>query len=111
MVRFLPFGYWTNRLIRALGARNFRVVKDEPSAKVWVVFTVVVEFGHTVAFGIFVWFMASDMQTDYAGAVWNMLLNLLVNVYPAMAQRYNRLRILNAFNLDLKQMPDWDLPA
>ncbi|GAB3261201.1 hypothetical protein GCM10027562_24490 [Arthrobacter pigmenti] len=108
--RFLPFGYWTNRLIRALGAKNFRIINDESSAKIWVVFTMVVEFCHVVAFGLFAWFMVCDLlQADYAGAAWNGLLNLLVNVYPSMVQRYNRIRILQAFKLDLKEMQQWDI--
>lgn len=108
--RFLPFGYHTNRLVRALGARGFKVVGDEKSAMVWVLFTMVVEALHTLAFAAFSTFMVLDLLGgEYGRAVANLLLNLLVNVYPVMAQRYTRIRLLRAFRLDLGDAGRWEI--
>ena len=108
--RFLPFGYYTNLLVRALLYPGFRIVSDRKSAKVWVLFTVVAEAFHTLAFAVFLAIMASDiLGGEYAKAALNVLLNLMVNVYPAMAQRYNRIRLLRAFRLDLRDAGHWQI--
>ena len=108
--RFLPFGYHTNRLVRALGAKGFRVVGDEKSAMAWVLFTVVVEALHSLAFAAFATFMVLDLLgREYGEAAVNLLLNLLVNVYPVMAQRYTRIRLLKAFRLDLEDAGRWNI--
>lgn len=108
--RFLPFGYHANRLVRALGARGFRVVKDERSAMAWVLFTMVAEALHTLAFAAFSAFMVLDLLVgEYGEAAVNLLLNLSVNAYPVMAQRYTRIRLLKAFRLDLGDAGRWEI--
>lgn len=108
--RFLPFGYHTNRLIRALGAERFRVVGDEKSAMAWVLFTMVAEALHTLAFVAFSALMVLDLLGgEYGRAAGTLLLNLLVNAYPVMAQRHTRIRLLRAFRLELEDAGRWEI--
>lgn len=108
--RFVPFGDHTNRLLRVLFAPGFRIVSGAESARAWVLFTVLAEGFHVLLFALFVAFTVPNLLLgEYARAAWELLANLLVNVYPAMVQRYNRIRLLRAFGLDLKDAHRWDL--
>lgn len=108
--KFVPFGDYTNRLVRSLLASNFKIVSNISSAMVWVLFTVLVEAFHTLVFIVFAAFMVSNLlDQEYAKAVANLAVNLMVNVYPIIVQRYNRIRLLRAFRLNLKNVSQWDI--
>lgn len=101
--RFVPFGDPANRLVRALFFPDFGIVSGVRSARAWVLFTVPAGGFHVLLAALFVAFTVPNLLSDeYARAAWELLANLIVNVYPAMVQRYNRIRLLGAFGPDLE---------
>ena len=99
----LPNGRYLNRLVSFVRRRPYRVIRGRQSAGLWVLFTVFVEAGHTAFGGVMAVFMVRALtRGDLAGAAAILLQNLVINVYPAMVQRYNRGRILRVLKQDTR---------
>jgi hypothetical protein len=96
-------GRYFNRLVSVVQRRPYRVITGRQSAGLWVLFTVFVEAGHTAFGGVMAVFMARALaRGDFAAAASLLLQNLVINVYPAMVQRYNRSRILRVLKQDTR---------
>jgi hypothetical protein len=96
-------GRYLNRLVSFVRRRPYRVITGRHSAGLWVLFTVFVEAGHTAFGGVMAVFMARALaRGDFAAAASILLQNLVINVYPAMVQRYNRGRILHVLKQDTR---------
>lgn len=107
--KVVPVGDWTLRLIRRYRP-GFRVVHDRRSAQTWTIFTLVVETGHLLFGLLMIVLMVVDVVAGHLGeALLTSVVNLGVNVYPVMLQRYTRGRLTRAFRLDLREMPTWEV--
>ena len=100
-------GYYTNAAVSRLRGRKHRMIRGKRSAYEWLIFTVVVELGHGIFFLVM---LAMSVRYAWTGR-WDdvattTVLNLIVNVVPIMVQRYNRARLLRAFDLDAAKVLD-----
>jgi hypothetical protein len=96
-------GRYLNRLMSLVRRRPYRVIRGRQSAGEWLLFTVFVEAGHTFFGGVMAVFMVRALaRGDFADAASILLLNLVINVYPTMVQRYNRGRILRVLKQDTR---------
>ena len=96
-------GRYLNRLVSFVRRRPYRVITGRQSAGSWVLFTVFVEAGHTAFGGVMAFFMMRALaRGDFAAAASILLQNLVINIYPAMVQRYNRGRILRVLKQDTR---------
>ncbi len=101
MSKVLLGGYYTNAAVSRPRGRKRRTIRGKRSAYEWLIFTVVAELGHGI---FFVVMLAMSVRYEWAGR-WDdiattAVLNLIVNLVPIMVQRYNRARILRAFDVD-----------
>jgi glycosyl-4,4'-diaponeurosporenoate acyltransferase len=96
--KFVPFGYYMNSIIRKYVDPHHNLVSGEDCARLWgVYFTKTAEASH-VALGILTAIPPithAFKEGNYNSALLTGAVNLLVNVYPIMLQRYNRTRINN----------------
>ena len=96
-------GRYFNRLASFVRRRPYRAITGRQSAGEWLLFTVVVEAGHTFFGGVMAVFMVRALaRGDLADTATILLLNLVINVYPAMVQRDNRSRILRVLKQDTR---------
>lgn len=91
-------GRLMNDLVSHLLGRRYRPFRGGDWPRRWLRFTVVVEIGHTL---IFAYMTVSAAGELVAGDPWSagvtLAINVLVNGYPVMIQRYNRIRLLRIF--------------
>lgn len=102
--KIVPLGdYWVY-LIR-LVVPGFRVISDKQSALIWVIFTICVELLHVIAFFIiFAIGLVDIVNGRFLSAAFTAVLNLFVNVYPIMVQRFNRARLVGAFKIRSEEL-------
>ncbi|HYG40322.1 MAG TPA: hypothetical protein VD908_16955 [Cytophagales bacterium] len=103
--KIVPFGdYWLS-LYNYFFSQQLRLISNQRSAEVWVIFTLSVEILHLLGLIIMLYFMVDSLeQNDYSGFIKTTLINVLINLYPLFVQRYNRLRILKIFKLTLQDL-------
>lgn len=93
-------GRYVNALVSALLGRRYRPFRSAGWPRRWLRFTVVVEIGHSLIGVYMLATIAGQVAVgDWWGAGQTMALNLLVNGYPVLIQRYNRIRLLRLFDL------------
>ena len=103
--KVVPFGdswFW---LYSKLFSKEFRLIKTPQDAGVWVIFTVVVEVLHLMAFLTMFYFIINAMNDKSfleLGVLF--VINMLVNFYPILVQRYNRLRILKVYGIAFRDL-------
>ena len=94
-------GRYMNGLVGLLRGRPYRPFRGTGWPGRWLRFTVVVEVGHSL---IFVYMLATAAGRLAAGDWWGaggaLAVNVLVNGYPVLIQRYNRIRLLRLFDLE-----------
>lgn len=93
--RFLGVHYFRRLLVlvgwESISRKNNRISKDESALKWAEHRTRSSEVGHTVIFAI-VLMVTLLVCGSFRQASWLLILNLLLNVYPVLVQRYNRPR-------------------
>lgn len=94
-------GLYMNKLVGLLLRRRYRPFRGPGWPRRWLRFTVVVEIGHSL---VFVYMLATAAGRLAAGDWWGagvaLAVNVLVNAYPVLIQRYNRIRLLRLFDLE-----------
>lgn len=94
-------GRYMNRLVGLLRGRPYRPFRGPGWPRRWLRFTVVVEIGHAL---VFVYMLATSAGRfavgDWWGAGQALAVNVLVNAYPVLIQRYNRIRLVRLFDLE-----------
>lgn len=94
-------GRYMNALVGLLRRRRYRPFRGPGWPGRWLRFTVGVEIGHSL---IFVYMLATAGGRLAAGDWWGagqaLAVNVLVNAYPVLIQRYNRIRLLRVFDLE-----------
>lgn len=107
--KLVPIGDWTLRVVRRFKP-GFRVVHDRQSAQAWTIFTLVAETAHVLFGALMTVLIVEDAVTgEVREALFYAAVNLVVNCYPAILQRYNRERLVRLFRLDLRDAMSWEL--
>ena len=79
--------------------QDAKLIEGKESAKNWINFTKSAETIHLIGAGVFSCFMVNGIiDGEFDIAITALGINLGVNIYPIMLQRYNRARITNAFD-------------
>ena len=88
-------GRYFNALVGAVRGHRYRPFHGPGWPRRWLRFTVLVEAGH-LAIGLYMLGSATDalLQGDPLSAARLSAINLFVNVYPVLVQRYHRARLL-----------------
>ena len=91
--RFVVNGEYMNRIVR-LFKPNFKVIRDVASMTHWLSVTRLKEAGHIVHFVMTLPALGYVLARGYhLSTICLVVLNILLNIYPIMTQRYNRFRI------------------
>jgi hypothetical protein len=108
--KIVPFGDYWILLINKIFSKKIRLLKSKEDAIVWIIFTLGVEFLHLVAFFIMIRFAIKYfLSEEYLRLIKTLGLNLIINVYPIMIQRYNRLRIIKTFNIEIEDLIQFEI--
>jgi len=95
--KFVPFGDYWILFFNKIFSKELRLLKSKENAIVWVIFTLAVELLHLIAFFIMIWLAIRHlMNEEYLRLIRTLVLNLIINIYPIMVQRYNRFRKLSS---------------
>lgn len=94
-------GRYFNALVSMIQGRRYRPFRGQRWPQRWLRFTVGVEIGHLVI-GLYMLVRASSHLSGGDGVVAGriLLLNVLVNFYPVVVQRFNRARLVRIFDED-----------
>lgn len=77
---------------------------------IWIIFTLSVEIPHFLGFLILTLFTLEQLKEgDLVSFLEVLLNNLLVNLCPIFAQKYNRFRVLNIFDLSRSDLANFEL--
>ena len=103
--KIVPLGDFWIILYNKLFSSNLRIIKSKEDAIIWVLFTLSVELLHFIAFNIILWFtIRYAINSDYYKVFTSIGINIIVNLYPIIVQRYNRVRILEVFKITLSDL-------
>ena len=108
--KIVPFGdFWLIAYNKLFGEK-LKIVNSRKMAIIWLLFTLSVEFLHFITFVIILWFtIKSAINADYYKLFEWTGINIFVNLYPLMIQRYNRVRILNTFKITWSDIESFTL--
>ena len=108
--KIVPCGDFWIMLYNKLFFKKLRIVNSEKDAIVWVIFTLSVELLHFIGFIIILWFtIQSAIYADYYKVLKFTGINVIVNVYPIIIQRYNRIRISEIYKITLSDLKTFEL--
>ena len=103
--RIVPFGDCWISLFNQLFSKRSRLLRSREHAIIWVIFTMVVESLHLLAFIVMMWFAIKHLlDKEFIGGIRILLINLIINLYPIMIQRYNRFRLIRTFKINLDDL-------
>lgn len=108
--KIVPFGDYWILLYNRIFSKKKRLLKSRNDAIIWFVFTLGVEFLHLVGFIVLIGIAINQLiNEEYFRLFKNSGLNLIINVYPIMVQRYNRLRLIKGFNINKKDLDNLEI--
>lgn len=101
---FLFGGRYMNEMVSAVTGQRYRPFHGRGWQQRCLRFTIIVEIGHSVI-GLYVLASAAGHFAlgDWLSGVRSLGLNMLVNVYPVMVQRYNRARLMRILDLEARR--------
>ena len=108
--KIVPLGdFWLNFYNR-ITKKNLRLITSRENAVVWLIFTVAIEFLHIIGFLISLKFIIRyNLENEYLKIVKALVFTTVINIYPIMVQRYNRLRILRIFRITNKEIKQFKI--
>lgn len=93
------------RLINKTRSKKVRLIKNRDDAIMWIIFTLGVECLHGVGFLVMNYFIIHGLiNQQWRWVSFLMVLNIFINLYPIFTQRYNRIRIVEMFNITLNDL-------
>ena len=108
--KIVPLGDFWIMLYNKLFSKRLRIINSKKDAIVWFIFTFSVELLHFIGFIITLWFtIQSVINADYYKVLKLTGINVIVNLYPIIIQRYNRIRILEIFKITLSDLKTFKL--
>jgi len=92
---------WIN-LYNKYSSKKMRFVKNRKDAIVWTRITIFLESIHLLSFLI----MSYGIINNLISQNWNkafilFVINILINLYPILTQRYNRIRMIRIFKINM----------
>lgn len=98
--KILPMGgFWIN-IFNQIFNKNFHVMTSRENAIVWLIFTIAVEFLHVLGFILSIYYILKfNFESEYLKVLKAILLTIVINIYPIMVQRYNRIRIIEIYKI------------
>lgn len=98
--KIVPFGDSWIKLYNSICGKKISLIRSKSHAVIWLIFTLSVEFLHFTALLILMFFIVkSAIDKNYISFFKLTGINILVNLYPIMVQRYNRIRLFKIFKL------------
>jgi len=98
--RWVPFGDFWIGLYNKVFSKRLQMIETKDDAIVWVLLTWTVEILHFLVFIVIFWLTVQALfQSHYVKGFMFSILNIIINVYPMLVQRYNRIRILRIFRI------------
>jgi len=104
--KIVPTGgdFWI-KIINKRRKKKFRVIKNREDAIAWTIFTIIVEGLHGLGFLIMNYFIIKVLLNQrWETGMFLIVLNILINIYPIFIQRYNRIRMIQIFGIELKEL-------
>ncbi len=95
------------RLINKIFSKKIRLIKKREDAIRWTMFTICIECLHGIVF----WVMNYSIIHELIDQEWNWALllatlNIFINLYPILTQRYNRIIMVKIFNITPDELKD-----
>jgi len=104
--KIVPTGgdFWI-KTINKHRSKKIRVIKNREDAIAWTIFTIIVEGIHGMGFLIMNYFIIKVLLNQrWETGMFLIVLNILINIYPIFIQRYNRIRMIQIFGIELKEL-------
>lgn len=101
--KYIPTGEYTINLIKKKFSVNFRIISNINDARIWIIFTAMVEILHFTAFIVFMYVILSQ-KNSCLYYIMKILINTFINIFPIFIQRYNRIRLIEIFNVKIKDL-------
>jgi len=104
--KIVPTGgdFWI-KIINKRRKKKFRVIKNREDAIAWTIFTIIVEGIHGMGFLIMNYFIIKVLLNQrWETGMFLIVLNILINIYPIFIQRYNRIRMIQIFGIEFKEL-------
>ena len=108
--KIVPLGdFWIN-LYNRIANKNLRLITSRENAVVWLIFTIAIECLHITGFLISLYFITKyNLENEYLKILKALLFTAVINTYPIMVQRYNRVRILRIFKITNKEIKQFKI--
>lgn len=103
--KILPLGsFWIN-LFNQVFNKNFHIITSRENALIWLAFTFAVELLHILALIFSIYFILKfGLENEYFKMLKAILFTSLINIYPILVQRYNRIRIFEIYKINKDEL-------
>jgi hypothetical protein len=96
--------FWIN-LYNKYSSKKVRFIKNRKSAIAWTRITIFIESIHILSF----WAINYGIVNNLTNQNWTKVfiltfINILINLYPILIQRYNRIRMVQLFNININEV-------
>jgi len=108
--KIVPMGdFWIN-LYNRFAKKNLRLITSRENAVVWLIFTIAIECLHIIGFLISLNFIVRyNLENEYLKIIKTIVSTIVINIYPIMVQRYNRVRIVEIFRITEKEIKNFKI--
>lgn len=108
--KILPFGDFWIRIFNTVFNKKLKLVNTKQKAIVWFIFTFSVECIHLLGFLILLGFtINAALVVNYESVLEWTFINSIVNIYPMMVQRYNRIRLIRLFKIKSSDLSNFEI--
>ncbi|HLX72405.1 MAG TPA: hypothetical protein VKV04_22530 [Verrucomicrobiae bacterium] len=100
------YGRYINTLNSAFSGRKYRPFRGPRRLHLWFFFTFIAEGGHAIIGLLLIWYGADRLvRGRVVAGLLIFAVNIIGNVYPVLAQRYNRARLMRVLRLKFNTFP------
>ena len=96
--------YWIN-LYNKYSAKKIRFIKTRKSAISWIRITIFIESIHILSFWVINYGIVNNLTNQNWTKVFILIvINILIKLYPILIQRYNRIKMVQIFNININEI-------
>ncbi len=96
--------FWI-RLYNKYSSKNVRFIKNRKSAIAWTRITIFIESIHILSFWVINYGIVNNLTNqNWTKAFIFIIINILINLYPILTQRYNRIRMVHIFSININEV-------
>jgi len=108
--KIVPLGdFWIN-LYNRFFKKNLHIITSRENAVFWLIFTIAIESLHIIGFITSLYFITEyNLESDYLKILKIILSTIIINIYPIMVQRYNRVRILGIYKITNEEIKNFKI--